>query len=167
MKRGKNLCSASHLLPRPIPVSSVRAVKRLGNRRTVAAAAALALALEAVVLVLVNLFLAKVVDAQDMSLAGIDPRAMTVSAWIAAALVGAYLAGCALILVRSAVRDKAPLGFFRVVLISCAVVHGLLGAFSIGLVGWAAFLVMMAVLGLIVWSLTWYAPTAARVPQAS
>ncbi|MFG3252432.1 hypothetical protein [Streptomyces sp. NPDC048172] len=138
-------------------------MKRLGHRRTVAAAAALALTLEAVVLVLVNLFLGKVVDEQDMSLAGIDPRAMTASAWIGAALIGGYLAGCALILARSAVRDKSPLGFFRIALISCAVVHGLLGAFSIGLVGWTAFLFMMAVLGLIVWSLTWYgAPAQAQ-----
>ncbi|WP_405805240.1 hypothetical protein [Streptomyces sp. NBC_01187] len=129
----------------------------MGRRRAVAAVAALVLTLEAFVLVLINLFLGKVADAQEMSLAGIEPRAMTVSAWIGAVLVGGYVFGCALILARTAVRDRAPHGFFRVVLISCAVVHGLLGAFSIGLVGWTAFVFMMVVLGLIVWSLTWYA----------
>ena len=42
-------------------------------------------------------------------------------------------------------------------LISAAVVHGLLGAATVGLVGWLAFLFMMVVLGLIVWSLVAYA----------
>ncbi|GAA2628695.1 hypothetical protein GCM10009863_49880 [Streptomyces axinellae] len=119
--------------------------------------AALVLALEACVLVLLNLFLGKVADAQEMSLAGIDPHAMAVSAWIGAALVGGYVLGCALILARTALRDRGPHGFFRIALISCAVVHALLGAFSIGLVGWSAFAFMMVVLGLVVWTLTWYA----------
>nr|WP_243275027.1 hypothetical protein [Streptomyces albus] len=103
-----------------------------------------------------NLFLGKVADVQQMSLAGIDPRAMEVSAVIGAVLVGGYVLGCALVLVRTAVRDVPPRGFPRVVLISCAVVHGVLGAFCVGLVGWTAFAFMMAVLGLLVWSLTWY-----------
>lgn len=128
----------------------------MGRRRAVAAAAALVLTLEAVVLVLLNLLLGKVVDAQEMSLGGIDPRAMTVSAWIGAVVVGAYVLGCAAILARTAIRDRAPYGFLRIVLISAAVVHGLLGAFSVGLVGWSAFFAMMVVLGLIVWSLVWY-----------
>ncbi|NGO68896.1 hypothetical protein G5C65_11125 [Streptomyces sp. SB3404] len=121
-----------------------------------AAVAALVLALEAVVLTFVNLFLGEVVQEQDMSLGGIDPRAMTASAWVAAAVIGGYLALCAAVLARTAVRDRAPRGFLRIVLISSAVVHGLLGAFSLGLVGWTAFVAMVAVLGLIVWSLTWY-----------
>ncbi|MGI5349210.1 hypothetical protein ACQEU8_13585 [Streptomyces sp. CA-250714] len=127
-----------------------------GRRRAVAAVTALVLTMEAALLVGLNLFLGKVADAQQMSLAGIDPRAMTVSAVIGAVLVGGYVLGCALILVRTAIRDVPPRGFLRIVLISCAVVHGVLGAFCVGLVGWAAFVVMMAVLGLIVWSLTWY-----------
>ncbi|WP_234444194.1 hypothetical protein [Streptomyces sp. NRRL S-1868] len=136
------------------------------RRRAVAAAAALVLAAEAAVLVLLNLFLGKVVDEQDMSLAGIDPRAMTVSAWIGAAVVGVYLFGCALLLARTALRDRPPRGLWRIVLISCAVVHGLLGAFSVGLVGWSAFVVMMVVLGLIVWTLTWY-PTGEEPPAGA
>ncbi|MDJ1138516.1 hypothetical protein [Streptomyces iconiensis] len=138
----------------------------MGRRRTVATVAALVLTLEAVVLVLINLFLGKVVSEQEMSLAGIDPRAMTASTWVGAVVVGAYVCGCAVILGRTAIRDVPPRGFLRIVLISCAVVHGLLGAFSIGLVGWTAFLVLMAVLALIVWSLTWYPvpPERARTP---
>ncbi|UNS98649.1 hypothetical protein MMF93_20930 [Streptomyces tubbatahanensis] len=126
------------------------------RRRAVAAVTALVLTLEAVVLVGLNLFLGKVADVQQMSLAGIEPRAMTISAVIGAVLVGGYVLTCALILARTAIRDLPPRGFWRIVLISCAVVHGVLGAFCVGLVGWTAFVVLMAVLGLIVWSLTWY-----------
>lgn len=133
-----------------------------GRRRAVAAVTALVLTLEAAVLVGLNLFLGKVADAQQMSLAGIDPRAMTVSAVIGAVLVGGYVLTCALILARTALRDLPPRGFWRIVLISCAVVHGVLGAFCIGLVGWSAFVVLMVVLGLIVWSLTWYGEATGR-----
>ncbi|WP_369207102.1 hypothetical protein [Streptomyces sp. PU-14G] len=130
------------------------------RRRAVAAVTALVLTLEAAVLVGLNLFLGKVADVQQMSLAGIEPRAMTVSAVIGAVLVGGYVLTCALILARTAVRDLPPRGFWRIVLISCAVVHGVLGAFCVGLVGWTAFVVLMVVLGLIVWSLTWYGEAA-------
>ncbi len=70
--------------------------------------------------------------------------------------------GCALILLRTAIRDVPPRGFWRIVLISCAVVHGVLGAFCVGLVGWPAFVLMMSILGLIVWSLTWYGEAMAE-----
>ncbi|MEU7316663.1 hypothetical protein [Streptomyces sp. NPDC007083] len=133
-----------------------------GRRRAVAAVTALVLTMEAAVLVGLNLFLGKVADAQQMSLAGIEPRAMTISAVIGAVLVGGYLLGCALILLRTAVRDVPPRGFWRIVLISCAVVHGVLGAFCVGLVGWLAFALMVSVLGLIVWSLTWYGEAMAQ-----
>ncbi|MFE9389999.1 hypothetical protein [Streptomyces sp. NPDC006784] len=127
-----------------------------------AAVTALVLTMEAAVLVGLNLFLGKVADAQQMSLAGIEPRAMTISAVIGAVLVGGYLLGCALILLRTAIRDVPPHGFWRIVLISCAVVHGVLGAFCVGLVGWLAFALMVSVLGLIVWSLTWYGEAMAQ-----
>ncbi len=58
-----------------------------GRRRAVAAVTALVLTMEAAVLVGLNLFLGKVADAQQMSLAGIEPRAMTISAVIGAVLV--------------------------------------------------------------------------------
>ncbi|WP_432106913.1 hypothetical protein [Streptomyces sp. AA1529] len=133
-----------------------------GRRRAVAAVTALVLTMEAAVLVGLNLFLGKVADAQQMSLAGIEPRAMTISAVIGAVLVGGYVLGCALILLRTAIRDVPPRGFWRIVLISCAVVHGVLGAFCVGLVGWPAFVLMMSILGLIVWSLTWYGEAMAE-----
>ncbi|MFD3481504.1 hypothetical protein [Streptomyces sp. NPDC058695] len=125
-------------------------------RRPVAWVAAIVLFAEAIGIALLNWFLGLVVDRQDMSLAGLDPRAMSVSAWIAGALFGLYLALCAVVLVRIAVRDRGPAGFGRILLISAAVVHGLLGAFSVGLVGWLAFVFMMVVLGLIVLTLVAY-----------
>ncbi|MFD0119812.1 hypothetical protein ACFVZL_44395 [Streptomyces sp. NPDC058320] len=125
-------------------------------RRPVAWVAAIVLFAEAIGIALLNWFLGLVVDHQEMSLAGLDPRAMSVSAWIAGALFGLYLVLCAIVLVRVALRDRGPAGFGRILLISAAVVHGLLGAFSIGLVGWLAFVFMMVVLGLIVLTLVAY-----------
>lgn len=128
----------------------------MGLRRAVAAAAALILVVEAVVFVLLHIFLGMVVDEQQMSMAGLEPRSMSLSAVIAGAFMGGFLLLCALVLIRTAVRDKAPAGLLRILLISTAVVHGVLGAASVGLVGWAAFLFMMLVLGLIVGSLVLY-----------
>ncbi|MEV3861542.1 hypothetical protein AB0J38_45475 [Streptomyces sp. NPDC050095] len=125
-------------------------------RRPVAWVAAIVLLVEAFGIVLLNWFLGLVVDRQDMSLAGLDPRAMSVGAWVAGGLFGLYLLLCAFFLARTAVRDRAPGTFGRILLISAAVVHGMLGAFSIGLVGWLAFVVMMVVLGLIVLTLVAY-----------
>jgi hypothetical protein len=128
----------------------------VGLRRWVAGAAALILTVEAVGIVLLHIFLSMVVDEQQMSMAGLEPRSMSLSAVVAGGLFGGYLLLCAAVLVRTAVRDRAPTGLLRIVLISAAVVHGLLGAATVGLVGWAAFLFMMVVLGLIVWSLVSY-----------
>lgn len=128
----------------------------MGLRRSVAAAAALILVVEAVGIVLLNIFMSMVVDHQEMSMGGLAPRAMSVSTVIAGAVFGGYLLLCAVVLALTAIRDRTPVGLLRIVLISAAVVHGLLGAFSVGLVGWAAFVFMMVVLGLIVWSLVSY-----------
>ncbi|WP_428952671.1 hypothetical protein [Streptomyces sp. cg35] len=125
-------------------------------RRPVAWVAAIVLFVEAIGIVLLNGFLGLVVDRQDMSLAGLDPRAMSVGAWVAGAVFGLYLVLCAFVLARAAATDRSPGGFGRILLISAAVVHGLLGAFSIGLVGWLAFVAMMVVLALIVLTLVAY-----------
>ncbi|WP_369214007.1 hypothetical protein [Streptomyces flavofungini] len=125
-------------------------------RRPVAWLGAIVLLVEAVGIALLNWFLGMVVDKQDMSLAGLDPHAMTVSTWIAGAVFAGYLALCAFVLARAAARDRAPGTFGRVLLIACAVVHGVLGAFSVGLVGWPAFVFMMVALGLIVLPLVAY-----------
>lgn len=125
-------------------------------RRPVAWLGAVALWAEAVGIALLNWFLGLVVDDQEMSLAGLDPHAMTVSAWITGGVFGLYLALCGVALARAAVRDRGPAGAGKILLISAAVVHALLGAFAVGLVGWLAFAFMMVVLGLIVLTLMTY-----------
>ncbi len=125
-------------------------------RRPVALVAAVVLILEALGFVLLNWILSIVVDHQQMSLAGLKPGAMSVGAWAGGIFFGLYLAFCAVLLARTALRDRAPGGFTRIVLITCAVVHGLLGAFAVGLVGWPAFALMMVVLAMIVLTLVAY-----------
>ncbi|XHL88600.1 hypothetical protein PW683_14275 [Streptomyces niveus] len=125
-------------------------------RRPVAWVAAIVLLAEAVGFVFVNGLMATVVDNQQMSLAGLDPDAMSNGAWAAGFALGLYLVVCAALLVRAALTDR---GFGRVarpVLIGCAVLHGVLGALAVGLVGWTAFLFMMVVLALLVLALVAY-----------
>ncbi|WP_232626816.1 MULTISPECIES: hypothetical protein [Streptomyces] len=136
-------------------------------RRPVAWLGAIVLLVEAVGVALLNWFLGMVVDKQEMSLAGLDPHAMTVSTWIAGAVFGCYLALCAFALARAAARDRAPGRFGRLLLITCAVVHGVLGAFCVGLVGWPAFAFMMVVLGLIVLPLVAYDRVGRATPTTA
>ncbi|MGW8061796.1 hypothetical protein ACVV2G_05775 [Streptomyces ziwulingensis] len=105
---------------------------------------------EAVGIASLNWFLGVVVDRQDMSLAGLDPDAMAVSSKIGGVVFGLYFALCGLVALLVALRDRPPAGLGRVLLISAAVVHGLLGAFGWGLVGPHAFLFMVLVLALVV-----------------
>lgn len=131
-------------------------------RRPVAWVAAIVLLAEAVGFVFVNGLLATVVDNQQMSLAGLDPDAMSTGTWAAGFGLGLYLVACAALLVRAAITDRGFGRFARPVLISCAILHGLLGALAVGLVGWTAFLFMMVVLGLIVLTLVAYGEREAR-----
>ncbi|MBZ9640031.1 hypothetical protein [Streptomyces sp. PSKA30] len=125
-------------------------------RRPVAWIVAVVLFAEALGVAALNWFLGVVVDRQDMSLAGLDPDMMSVSSKTGGIVFGLYFALCGLVALLVALRDRAPAGLGRVLLISAAVVHGLLGAFTWGLVGWPAFLFMMVVLGLIVLLLMTY-----------
>ncbi|MFC4471479.1 hypothetical protein ACFPH6_44525 [Streptomyces xiangluensis] len=119
-------------------------------RRPVAWVAGIVLFAEAVGIALVNWFMGVVVDRQEMSLAGLDAGMMSVSSKIAGLVFGLYFAICGFVALRVALRDRAPAGLGRILLISAAVVHGLVGAFAVGLVGWGAFAFMMVVFGLIV-----------------
>lgn len=125
-------------------------------RRPVAFVAAIVLFVEAAGMVLVNGIMATVVDNQEMSLAGLDPAAMSAGAWVMGGAAGLYLVLCGLVLLLTGIRDRAPGRVGRAALISCAVVHGVLGALTVGLIGWAAFVFMMVVLGLIVLTLVAY-----------
>jgi hypothetical protein len=111
---------------------------------------------EAFGVAVLNWFLGVVVDRQDMSLAGLDPHMMSVSSKIGGIVFGLYFALCGLVALLVALRDRPPAGFGRVLLISAAVVHALLGAFTWGPVGWPAFLFMELVLALIVLLLMTY-----------
>ncbi|MFC8085774.1 MULTISPECIES: hypothetical protein [Streptomyces] len=125
-------------------------------RRPVAWTVAVVLFAEAVGVAALNWFLGIVVDRQDMSLAGLDPHMMSLSSKIGGIVFGLYFALCGLVALLVAVRDRAPAGLGRVLLISAAVVHGLLGAFTWGLVGPGAFVFMIVVLALIVLLLMTY-----------
>jgi hypothetical protein len=117
---------------------------------------AVVLFVEALGVAALNWFLGVVVDRQDMSLAGLDPDMMSLSSKIGGILFGLYFALCGLVALLVAVRNRPPAGFGRVLLVSAAVVHGLLGAFAWGLAGWQAFTFMVAVLALIVLLLMTY-----------
>ncbi|MFI8087108.1 hypothetical protein ACIF9R_02180 [Streptomyces sp. NPDC086080] len=125
-------------------------------RRPVAWVVALVLFVEALGVAALNWILSVVVDRQDMSLAGLDPHMMSLSSKIGGVVFGLYFALCGLVALLVALRDRAPTGFGRVLLISAAVVHGLLGAGVWGLVGRPAFVFMVVVLGLIVLLLMTY-----------
>ncbi|MFD7705080.1 hypothetical protein [Streptomyces caelestis] len=125
-------------------------------RRPVAWLVALVLFAEALGIAALNWFLGVVVDRQNMSLAGLDPDMMSTSSKIGGIVFGLYFALCGLVALLVAVRDRAPAGLGRILLISAAVVHALLGAVTWGLVGPPAFLSMVVVLGLIVLLLMTY-----------
>ncbi|MEV0023638.1 hypothetical protein AB0H45_15675 [Streptomyces atroolivaceus] len=132
-------------------------------RRPVAFVTAVVLFVEAVGIVIVNGVLATVAGNQSMSLAGMDPDAMVTGTWVMGALSGVLLVLCGLIPLLAGIRDRAPGRFARIALIACAVVHGVLGALAVGLIGWGAFAFLMAVLALIVLTLVTF---ERREPEA-
>ncbi|MDH6624899.1 hypothetical protein M2271_002703 [Streptomyces sp. LBL] len=125
-------------------------------RRLVAWTVAVVLFVEALGVAALNWLLGIVVDRQHMSLAGLDPDMMSSSSKIGGIVFGLCFALCGLVALLVGLRDRAPVGFGRVLLISAAVVHGLLGALSWGLAGPLAFLFMVLVLALIVLLLMTY-----------
>ncbi|MCJ0874642.1 hypothetical protein [Streptomyces sp. AP-93] len=122
-----------------------------------AGATAVVLVVEAGVLGFVHLVLGRTTENQSMSIAGADPDVMSKATYALGAGMALFLLACAVFLVVAAARDRALGTFPRVLLVSAAVTHGLLGALVVGLVGWGAFAVMMLILCLLVLSLTLYA----------
>ncbi|WP_301367024.1 hypothetical protein [Streptomyces xanthophaeus] len=127
-------------------------------RRLVAGLAAIVLVVEAAVLVLVHIVLGRTTANQSMSIAGSDPDVMSKATYAMGAGMGAFLVLCAVLAAVTALRDRSPGRFGRVVLIGGAVVHGVLGILCVVLVTWAAFATMMLILCLLVLTLTSYAP---------
>ncbi|MEU8592031.1 hypothetical protein AB0C59_34445 [Streptomyces sp. NPDC048664] len=125
-------------------------------RRPVAAVVAIVLFGEAIGIALLNWVLGVIAGHQKMSMAGVDPHTMEMSSKAGGVVFGLYFALCAVAALLIALRDRAPSGFWRIVLISAAVVHGLLGALMVGLIGWTAFAYMMVVFGLILLTLMMY-----------
>jgi hypothetical protein len=125
-------------------------------RRPVAWVVAVVLFAEALGVAMLNWVMGNLVDAQNMSLAGLDPDAMSMSSKIGGIVFGLYFMLCALVALLVAVRDRQPAGLGRVLLISAAVVHGLLGAVAWSLIGRPQFLFMIVMLGLLVLMLVTY-----------
>ncbi|MEU9304638.1 hypothetical protein [Streptomyces sp. NPDC048269] len=133
-------------------------------RRLVAGLAAIVLVAEAAVLVLVHIVLGKTTANQAMSIAGSDPDVMSKATYGLGVGMGAFLLLCAVFAAVAAVRDRAPGAFARVVLVTAAVTHGVLGVLAVALVGWGAFAVTTLILCLLVLTLMLYA--APREPVA-
>ncbi|MEU9555304.1 hypothetical protein [Streptomyces fumanus] len=127
-------------------------------RRPVAWTVAVVLFAEALGVAALNWFLGVVVARQRMSLAGLDPDTMSLSSKIGGVVFGLYFALCGLVALLVAIRDRPPAGLGKILLVSAAVVHGLLGAFAWGLAGWPVTLLMVGVLGLVVLLLVTYDP---------
>ncbi|MDX3536109.1 hypothetical protein PV721_17360 [Streptomyces sp. MB09-01] len=126
-------------------------------RRLVAGLAAIVLVAEAAVLVLVHIVLGRTTANQSMSIAGSDPDVMSKATYAMGAGMGAFLVLCAVLAAVAALRDRSPGRPARVVLITAAVTHGLLGVLAVVLVGWAAFAATTLILCLLVLTLTLYA----------
>lgn len=127
-------------------------------RRGVAATAAVVLVAEALGIALIHWILGSVVERQQMSLAGLDYRAMADGTFVTGGVFAVFLVCCAVVAGRMAIRDRAPGRFGRILFIVGAVVHAVLGALVVGMVGWSAFVLMMVVLALLVGTLLAYGP---------
>ncbi|MDW8810331.1 hypothetical protein P1P68_37415 [Streptomyces scabiei] len=125
-------------------------------RRPVAVVTAFVLFAEGLGIAGLQWLLGTVVDRQKMSLAGLDPDAMSLSTKAGGVVFGLYFVLCGVVALLVALRNRPAAGLGRILLISVAVVHGLLGALTVGLVGWGAFVFMMVVLGLVLLTLMTY-----------
>ncbi|MDV5147971.1 hypothetical protein R1T08_28310 [Streptomyces sp. SBC-4] len=130
-------------------------------RRPIALVTAAVLFLEAPGIVALNAVMARFVEAQSMSLDGMDPDAMVAGTWGLGIGSGVALVLCGLVALVAGIRDRRPGRAGRGLLIGCAVVHGILGAVAVGLIGWGAFAFLMAVVGLVVLTLVAYGKTEA------
>ncbi|MFE1908677.1 hypothetical protein ACFW96_34205 [Streptomyces gardneri] len=125
-------------------------------RRPIALVTAAVLFLEAPGIVAINGIMAGFVEAQSMSLDGMDPDAMVAGTWGLGIGSGVALVLCGLVALVAGIRDRRPGRAGRGLLIGCAVVHGILGAVAVGLIGWGAFAFLMTVVGLVVLTLVAY-----------
>jgi hypothetical protein len=130
-------------------------------RRPIALVTAAALFLEAPGIVAVNAVMARFVKGQSMSLSGLGPDALHTGTWALGLASGALPLLCGLVPLAAALRNRRPGRAGRALLVGCAVTHAVLAAVAVGLLGWAAFAFLMAVVGLITLTLVAYGETAA------
>ncbi|WP_241562027.1 hypothetical protein [Streptomyces hoynatensis] len=123
-----------------------------------AAGTAVVVAGAAVTLAVLNWVVGLAADRQEISVGGVSPEALSVGAYCGGGVLGAFLLLCGILLVRIAVLDRAPGRAARAALVAAAVLHALLGALAVGLVGWPAFLLLMLVFSLLMLTLTLYPP---------
>jgi hypothetical protein len=114
------------------------------------AGAALLLAVEALVTGLLAVVLGLAVKAQNMSLGGMSPQRMALGAWVGLGLLAGFLLLVAVVLAFTAVRRRAMGRPTRILLIVCAVLHGVLAALALALSGTLAFVVLVTTLGFVV-----------------
>lgn len=131
-------------------------------RRPIALVTAAVLFLEAPGIVVINAIMARFLEVQSMSLDGMDPDAMVAGTWGLGIASGVALLFCGLVALLAGLRDRRPGRLGRGLLIGCAVVHGILGAVAVGLIGWGAFAFLMAVVGLVVLTLVAYGKDAGK-----
>jgi hypothetical protein len=119
-------------------------------RRWTAVATAVLLAVEALVSGLLGYVLGTAVTRQHMSLGGLAPGAMAAGAWVGLGLLAVFLLLVAAVVAHLGLRDRSMGRPTRILLIVCAVLHGVLAAALLALSGVAAFLVAVVTLTLLV-----------------
>ncbi|WP_225446768.1 hypothetical protein [Streptacidiphilus sp. PB12-B1b] len=108
------------------------------------------LVLEALASGLVGAVLGDAVTRQNMSFGGLAPRAMAVGAWVGLGALAVFLLVTAAAVARTALRGRSMGRPTRILLIVCAVLHGVLAAGLLALSGVSAFAVLAVTLTLLV-----------------
>ncbi|MFC1404323.1 MULTISPECIES: hypothetical protein, partial [Streptacidiphilus] len=134
-------------------------------RTWTAAVAVFLLVLEALFFAGVGLLLGLAVRHQNMSLGGLSTDAMANGAWVGMGLLAAFLIVVAVLLARTAWRGGAMGRPTRILLIVCAVLHGVLAAALLALSGVVAFLAMLVMVGVMVFVLL--TPTVTDAPPGA
>ncbi|WP_042399679.1 hypothetical protein [Streptacidiphilus carbonis] len=108
------------------------------------------LVVEALFFAVVGWVLGLAVQDQNMSLGGLSPDAMADGAWVGMGLLAAFLVVVAAVLARTARSGGAMGRPTRILLIVCAVLHGVLAAVLLALNGVVAFVAMLVMVALLV-----------------
>ena len=130
-------------------------------RRAVLVTAAVLLLVEAVMFALIGWVMGLAVRGQQMSIGGLSTDTMAIGTWVGQGLLAAFLLLCAILAARSGLLGEGPRHgavrrgagpVVRVLLVGCAVLHGLLGAVLLGVSGVPVFVGLMVVLTVLVLS---------------